>query len=149
MHEWWVATDLIKASLPRGILATTWEPLPPNIPKPNVDGSFNPQTNTSGIGGVLRDHQGPLIQAFATTAHANSTLEAKLQAIPRGAKMCLDLSLIEVIIEGDSFIIWNNINCDSGMPWRLMNLWKNLRRTLAQISSMAGPPHPTNHQQAG
>ncbi|KAJ8640695.1 hypothetical protein MRB53_017389 [Persea americana] len=47
--------------------------------------------------------------------------------------MCLDLSICDAIIEGDSFIIWNNIHSDSGMPWKLMPLWKYLRHTLAQI----------------
>ncbi|KAJ8640692.1 hypothetical protein MRB53_017386 [Persea americana] len=47
--------------------------------------------------------------------------------------MCLDLSICDAIIEGDSFIIWNNIHSDSGMPWKMMPLWKNLRHTLAEI----------------
>ena len=95
--------------------------------------SFNHQTNTSGIGGIIRDHQGTSIQASATATVAASTLETELQAILRGARMCLDLNISDIIIEGDSFIIWNNINSKSGMPWKLMPLWKKLCHTLAHI----------------
>lgn len=81
MHEWWVATDLIKTSLPKGTPAATWQPPPPNILKLNVDGSFYHHTNTLGIGGIIRDHQGSLIQAFTTTTVSESVVEAELQAI--------------------------------------------------------------------
>ncbi|KAJ8636233.1 hypothetical protein MRB53_010500 [Persea americana] len=49
--------------------------------KLNFDGSFNHLTNSTGIGGIVRDSQGYLHSSFARKVTASHPLEAELVAM--------------------------------------------------------------------
>lgn len=97
-------------------------PLPHANYKLNIDGSYNPSTRTAGVGGILRDAGRKLILAFAAATQACSGLEAEMQALLRGIQMCKAKGVGNVLIEGDSIIIWNFLNSNEGFQWNLMNL---------------------------
>ncbi|RWR84193.1 germin-like protein subfamily 1 member 17 [Cinnamomum micranthum f. kanehirae] len=67
-----------------------WTPPPPAVHKSNIDWSFAYANGTAGIGGILRNEHGQLIQAFACAIVARWSLEAELQAFLRGIQMCVD-----------------------------------------------------------
>lgn len=118
----------------RCIPADIWQRPPTNLYKCSVDGSFNSQSKTSGIGGIVRDHNGTLIQAFASATSAGSAIEAEIQALMRGAHLCLEMGIQEVIFEGDSSLVCHSLTSDLGIPWKLMLLWKKLRDALAKFN---------------
>ncbi|KAJ8629693.1 hypothetical protein MRB53_023016 [Persea americana] len=91
-YVWKARNNIIFHNQPWHPLSVLRQPPPPNAYKLNVDGSFNPLTQTSRIGGVICDYRGVLIQAFASSTVANSALEAELIALLRGVSMCLELS---------------------------------------------------------
>ena len=99
-----------------------WTPPPPTIYKLNIDGSFNHANGTVGIGGILHNDHGNLIQAFAFATVARSPLEAELQSLLRGTQLCVNRGVIDVLIKGDSFIIWNSLNSYEGYPWDLLKV---------------------------
>lgn len=45
--------------------------------KVNTDGSYLVDSNKEGIGGVVRDHQGELIMAFAISVECNNNNSAE------------------------------------------------------------------------
>ncbi|RWR76427.1 hypothetical protein CKAN_00486800 [Cinnamomum micranthum f. kanehirae] len=73
--------------------------------------------------------------AFAAVTIGESALEAEVKAMLRGSRMCLTLGIQNVIFESDSYIVWNSIVSELGMPWTLMPLWKKLRDSLDKIPS--------------
>lgn len=60
-------------------------------------------------------------------------LEAELQALLRGLQLCAAHSIKEVIIEGDSFIIWNSLHFSEGFPWSLMRIWRRIQASLTHL----------------
>lgn len=133
LHEWNVATSLFHNSRRRPSPPETWSAPPPSVHKLNIDGSFNPISGTAGIGGIIRDHHGDLIQAFSYATAAKSPLEAEMQAFLRGLQLCLGLGLTDIIIEGDSFIIWSSLHSAHGFHWNLIHLWRRIILTLGTI----------------
>ncbi|XP_042035111.1 uncharacterized protein LOC121781439 [Salvia splendens] len=59
---------------------------PPDDPwiKLNTDGAYNEATDKAGGGGIVRDHEGNMLAAFAYPLEAHSALEAELLAIHFG-----------------------------------------------------------------
>lgn len=92
-HEWQVATHLFKRAPSKSLPADTWRAPPLNLTKCSIDGSFDYQSKTSGIVGIIRDHNGSLIQAFASAISAVSALEAEIQALMRGAQLFIQLGI--------------------------------------------------------
>lgn len=91
-----------------------WTTPPPGTYKLNVYGSFNIANGTTGIGGIVRDCKGRLLQAFACAITANSAVEAEMKALLGGIQLCLQNELTDVIVEGGSFLIWNSITSNIG-----------------------------------
>lgn len=56
-----------------------------------------------------------------------------MQAFLRGLQLCLGLGLTDIIIEGDSFIIWSSLHSAHGFHWNLIHLWRRIILTLGTI----------------
>ncbi|KAJ8619346.1 hypothetical protein MRB53_027875 [Persea americana] len=128
-----IANTLVKASPLSPLPADKWQPPTPPSLKIKIDGSYHHQTKTSSIGGIVRDHNGVLIKAFVVATAADFALEAEIKAMLRGSNLCIQLEAQEVIFEGDSFLVWNNLTTDSGMPWKVIHLWKKLQESFLLI----------------
>lgn len=134
LHEHNIAGTILNCPNNRSLPPATWSPPPANTHKLNVDGSFNPNARTAGIGGILRDAQGTIVQGFAAKIIAASPLEAELHALLRGIQVCNSTGVREVIIKGDSFIIWDSMSKDEGVPWTLMPLWKRIQLSIKSLA---------------
>lgn len=65
-------------------MAIKWNPPERSWIKLNTDGAFAESTGKAGGGGIIRDHSGKMLAAFATPLDAQSAMEAELLAIHLG-----------------------------------------------------------------
>lgn len=70
--------------------------------KTNWDATINTNTNCLGFGGLVRDAKGEVIASFSSCYPSSlSPLVAKTMALRRAFHVCRDLSLSNVVFEGD------------------------------------------------
>lgn len=62
---------------------------PKDFLKLNVDGCSDPMIGKSATGGILRNHQGSLIECFSVAINYGSPIQAEAQASLIGMEMCL------------------------------------------------------------
>ncbi|XP_009774155.1 uncharacterized protein LOC107768948 [Nicotiana tabacum] len=86
--------------------------------KLNVDGCSKGNPSPAGGGGLIRDHHGILIEAFAEFYRDCSCNIAEAKAMMRGIKMCISKGFTNVIVESDSLILLNLIKRIRNPPWR-------------------------------
>lgn len=80
-----------------------WERPPNGFVKLNVDGSARHQAIAEG--GILRNHHGVLVAAFASSYGQGTNNHAEFYALLEGLRLCRELHLANVIIESDSNIV--------------------------------------------
>ena len=89
-----------------------WGPPPQDRYKLNFNGSFHHQNQLAGIWGI--------VVAFFVAIEAHKALEADNKAIICGVQFFVDLNLSNVLIEGDSYIIWNTLHTGGTVSWHLI-----------------------------
>ncbi|KAI0494122.1 hypothetical protein KFK09_024253 [Dendrobium nobile] len=79
--------------------------LKPNLPfvKLNTDGSVG--VNRAGAGGVIRDHCGDLLVAFASPVPTSDVIVAELNALILGLDLCIKYGYFDVWVEMDAYFI--------------------------------------------
>lgn len=70
--------------------------------KLNSDGAFSSQTRMAACGGVVRDHFGAFVLAYAKKLGSCTVLQAELWGILHGVRLLLDRGYTRVAIETDS-----------------------------------------------
>ncbi|XP_019259768.1 PREDICTED: uncharacterized protein LOC109237833 [Nicotiana attenuata] len=98
-----------------------WHKPPTGWVKLNIDGCSKGNPGSAGGGGLIRDHNGVLIGAFAEFYGDCSCNIAEAKAMRRGIKMYITNGLTNVIVEYDSAIILNLIKRTRKPPWRFNN----------------------------
>ncbi|XP_062014381.1 uncharacterized protein LOC133730890 [Rosa rugosa] len=79
-----------------------WKPAAPGTWKLNVDGSFLPNIDRGGAGGVMRNETGQFHAAFATPVpYVTSAKQVELCAIREGLKLVTAMQISNVVIETD------------------------------------------------
>ncbi|WMV33834.1 hypothetical protein MTR67_027219, partial [Solanum verrucosum] len=76
------------------------------ILKLNIDGSYEPKTNSGGTGGVIRHHQGCWIMGFACKVRAQNVLHAQLVALLHGLNLAKEKK--QLLVETDSQVLFNS-----------------------------------------
>lgn len=76
--------------------------------KLNSNGSVN--QNSAGAGGILRDHRGMILAAYASPLSSSSVITAELTALSLGIEKCIILGFFNVWIELDAHIVVQIIN---------------------------------------
>jgi ribonuclease HI len=98
--------------------------------KLNTDGSITPKR--SGFGGLLRDHMGDPICAFASNARGDDIFLVELWAIESGLRLALDMGTNVIWVESDSLSAVKSINNDQPFSQKaascLKNIWELLRK---------------------
>ncbi|XP_042041287.1 uncharacterized protein LOC121786724 [Salvia splendens] len=107
-----------------------WHPPERTWIKLNTDGAFFEATNKGGGGGLVRDHNGKLLAAFATPLVVQSALEAKLMAIHYGLEVAKAFNL-PIWIESDAeqaIKLLNGTNWGPAQVRRVMALLHGFKR---------------------
>nr|KYP35209.1 Putative ribonuclease H protein At1g65750 family [Cajanus cajan] len=84
-----------------------WSPLEPSWVKLNVDGSFVPQLNAMGFGGVVRNSVGEWKLGFAVGLQSGDSFRAELLAVVEGLELCWKEGCKKVICESDCLGVIN------------------------------------------
>ena len=98
-----------------------WERPPEGLHKLNTDGSAKHNTGQIGGGGILRDHQGKLIYAFAIPLGFGTNNFAEIQAALHGLQWCQQHGFKKIILEVDSELLYKWISNKSVVPWRCLH----------------------------
>ncbi|KAI0530933.1 hypothetical protein KFK09_000481 [Dendrobium nobile] len=80
-----------------------WTKAPQGFYKLNVDESF--KTIKAGCAGLIQDHNGHVIVAFAGPSVANNAIMTELDALNYGVHLCLSLGIINLWIEVDAMLV--------------------------------------------
>ncbi|GLJ43721.1 hypothetical protein SUGI_0910340 [Cryptomeria japonica] len=75
----------------------------------NFDGACRGNLGVSGFGAVVRNAEGDLILGTYGALGRATNIEAKIHALLAGLNLCVNNSLSNIIIEGDSLIVINGI----------------------------------------
>ncbi|XP_050278031.1 uncharacterized protein LOC126719535 [Quercus robur] len=97
----------ISTQLPTSV---QWRPPEPNQYKANFDGAVFQSTNSAALGVVIRDWQGAVIGALSVRIPLPQTVaEVEILACCKAVSFALELSLREVVFEGDVVGVINAI----------------------------------------
>ncbi|XP_020598394.1 uncharacterized protein LOC110037981 [Phalaenopsis equestris] len=101
-------------------VVTIWWTLPKfGWTKINIYGSHKSQS--AGIGGVFRNHEGKCILYFQSPVNAFDSLEAECQAIFWAITLARSCLLDQLWVESDSLQLVNIIHGYSDTPWNLIS----------------------------
>ena len=89
--------------------------------KINTDGSALTNPGKIGAGGIIRDKDGKLILAFATSLGEGSNNKAETEAALFGLVKALELGFKNIIMELDSQLVVHWINKKSAHHWNVAN----------------------------
>lgn len=114
--------------------ASHW--LPPDFGwvKINCDGSSFGSHPNGSVGFVLRDTHASFLGDMVQNIGYASSLEAEFCACMLALEKAMDLQLSHVLIETDSLLVVKAFRTSSGIPWHLLNRWKNCIRFCSIIS---------------
>jgi ribonuclease HI len=105
----------------------------------NVDGSSLGKSGPSGIGGVLRNHNGIILGIFSLSVGILDSnvveLKAVVKAIELSASNCR-LHHKHIIIESDSANVISWMNSPHNRPWRHHNLFSSIQRAASCFGSL-------------
>ena len=84
----------------------TWKPLNPSMFKINFDGAVFKNDNKSGIGVVIRDHQGLVIASLAQQlSHAFQALKIEVLVAAQAITFDVETGIGKVVLKRDSELI--------------------------------------------
>ncbi|XP_055803454.1 uncharacterized protein LOC129872506 [Solanum dulcamara] len=104
-----------------------------NIVKLNTDGSAIGNPEKIGAGGIVRDHKGNLIYAFASPLGVGTNNQAEVQATSFGINWCLQHGYNRVILEVDYELVIKWLNLDIKPPWSIQNYVKELQQLVQML----------------
>ena len=96
-----------------------WNPPPKGWTKLNFDGVAIGNPSTNGVGIIINNDKGQWLAKKAISINPTSKNLAELRALEEGLRLCLQLGLTNVYIEGDSQIVLNAIRNKSTPNWVL------------------------------
>ncbi|KAI0511688.1 hypothetical protein KFK09_012320 [Dendrobium nobile] len=79
--------------------------------KLNTDGSYN--SVTAGCGGIIRDHNGKIVVAFAGPSSGTYAITAEIDSLNFGVKLCQSLGFTNIWIEVDALLLIHYISGNS------------------------------------
>ena len=93
--------------------ATQWVPPENPLFKVNHDGALFRYTSTAGLGAVIKDHEGHLIGALSKRIHLPLSMDdVEALACRRAVTFAAEIGLREVVVKGDSEVIWKHLTSD-------------------------------------
>ncbi|OIT07102.1 hypothetical protein A4A49_24098 [Nicotiana attenuata] len=99
-----------------------------------VDGCSKGNPGSSGGGGIIRDHRGHMILAFADYFGLCSNNVAEAMAILQGLCICIDRGFLKIIVESDSLMLVNIINNKVRPPWQIHSIMAQIGQLIQKGS---------------
>ncbi|XP_070030420.1 uncharacterized protein [Nicotiana sylvestris] len=90
--------------------------------KLNVDGCSKGNPGLAGGGGIIRDHHGNMMKAFAEFYGPCSNNLAEAKALLHGVKLCSNSGFLKVHVESDSMFTVNMINKRMLPSWQIKHI---------------------------
>ncbi|XP_057869009.2 uncharacterized protein LOC131076016 [Cryptomeria japonica] len=112
---------------------TKWLSPSPSWHKLNFDGSA--QNIWQAGGGVICDHQGTTIVAYAGSLKNPIVTQAEGMALLWGLKLATAIGIRQLEIEGDSKVIVEAISGRSIVGWKVESILRDARMFLANLDS--------------
>ncbi|MQM23438.1 hypothetical protein Taro_056502 [Colocasia esculenta] len=107
-----------------------WMHPPTGRIKLNVDGAFKSAIGIAGGGGILRDHNGDCIFAFAANyQRTTSALDAEARALRDGLAMCCTKGFLDIMVETDSLAFTQSVTGQALRPWELTCIFQEMVAT--------------------
>ena len=102
--------------------------------KINCDGGFKKESDEAGIGVVMRNAEGKLVDGYYGKVKADSVLVVEAKAVKRGVKLAIEKNYHKVIVKMDSKIVHDEIVKEKmEINWRIWPLIRDIRRMLEQM----------------
>ena len=116
MEEYWAANES-EGSAPVVLeRSVSWLLPRTNWFKINVDGAVFASQKAAGLGVMIRDDRGRVEAAMSRKVVAPlGVLEAEAKAFEAGLLLTRDIGIQDVILEGDSLVIYNAL-CEASLP---------------------------------
>ncbi|XP_055814183.1 uncharacterized protein LOC129883575 [Solanum dulcamara] len=110
------------------VIQVKWNKPPPNFVKLNTYGSAINNPGRIGAGGILRDHKGELIYAYATPLGEGSNNQAEVQAAVLRITWCIQNGYNRVILETNSELLVGWLKHKLRPPWRMIQYITELQK---------------------
>ncbi|KAH0702354.1 hypothetical protein KY290_017641 [Solanum tuberosum] len=104
-----------------------WEKPCQPLLKLNTDGSALSNPGQIGGGGILRDHLGRMIYAFAIPLGTGTNNQAELQAASHGIFWCIQHGYKKIHLEVDSKLVIKWLSKQLTLPWNLQQYIRELQ----------------------
>lgn len=117
LAKYTTATELPGPPTPTEVLRSLWEPPPGNWYKVNVDGALLTEHKSAGVSVIIRDSEGWVEAALSKRLEVPlGALEAEAKAFETGLLFAKDIGVHEIILEGDSMIMYRALSGLSNPP---------------------------------
>ncbi|OMO72479.1 hypothetical protein COLO4_27602 [Corchorus olitorius] len=114
-----------------------WQKPPDDWLKINSDGSFCPKSKAAGIGIVVRDSIGRVLDAISAKVKASDVLTVEALALREAVKLAVAKGFHKVCFESDSSILVNDVNnndCGS-QTWKISAVIRDIQILVNSIEN--------------
>lgn len=117
LAEYIVAKESPGPPTPTEVLRSSWEPPPRNRYKVNVDGALLTNQKSAGVGVIIRDSEGRVEVALSKKLGLPlGALEIEAKAFKTNILFAKDIGVHNIILEGDSLIVYRALTGLSNPP---------------------------------
>ncbi|KAL5770408.1 hypothetical protein ACOSP7_014562 [Xanthoceras sorbifolium] len=103
--------NLFLRSAGSGVASAAWSAPPESVLKLNCGAAVSPSSNRSGLGFLVRDHQGNVLHYVASGFRtAYSPLVAEALSVHCGIRLALEAGFFHLQIETDAQVLVNTLN---------------------------------------
>lgn len=81
---------------------------------------MNPFTTVVGMGSIIRNEKSETVMANMDGAKVSTSVETEMNALYKGLKLCRDLHIHWIQIEGDCHILVTSLQNSINLSWDLM-----------------------------
>lgn len=103
-----------------------WRPPPKFAFKLNFDGASKGNPGRSGIGTIIFYHSSKIIKVVGKYIGEGSNNVAEFQALSFGLDLAISLNIKDIVIEGDSMLVFQAVVAKKCISWLLQYLLEHI-----------------------
>ncbi|KAI3437512.1 uncharacterized protein J3R85_005278 [Psidium guajava] len=103
----------------------------------NIDASFDAESRSAVVAGILRDKAGILIEGFAKKVAASTPLQAEAMALLEAVTFLRSRRLEDLHLESDSRVVVEAVLDQSLIPWEIEATVREARAQLDGFSKIS------------